>query len=122
MLQGVSVDLFQLVWYHTEQRWQGQLSSSSNEITASMAGQSQGLYYKEESAIEVEWWRKVRKIFLWFEKELLLHPWKGDVGDTCLTAECLTSLLGMRKSDLSTLIKFIKLLLVDKTSYLNLDW
>lgn len=105
---------------HWNQRWQGQLSSNSNGMTSSMAGQNQGLYYKEESAVETEWWRKVRKICLKKNYSCILgmEMWVTPVEQLTVPHEPTGS---ERKSDLSTLIKFIKPLLVDKTSYLYLD-
>lgn len=51
---SVSAGLLLLVWCHTEIRGGEDSCSNSSEMTSSVAGQSQGRYYKEESAVAVE--------------------------------------------------------------------
>lgn len=86
-------------------------------MTTSMAGQSQGLYYKEESA--VDWWRKVRKICLRKSHSCILEM---ETWVTLFNSWVPHQPTGNeRKWDLSTLLKYIKPLLVDKTSCLYLD-
>lgn len=51
---SVLAGLLLLDWCHSEIRGGKDSCSNSSEMTSSVAGQSQGRYYKEESAVAVE--------------------------------------------------------------------